>query len=268
MDLPSEWLVAGGNSTARFVVVRAIRPIAAALRTLCAGLLAIACATIEIEDLSTPSPVPSGSCVTIGFLGGLDAWNDPSKRARRLALELRDAAEGRYAETLENRRLDVATALVWRSLDADRDGSLSPAERERSRWVIYGQSLGGGVATWLAWRMAALGIPVELLLLLDSVGRWDDRIPDNVRVVAALFQDEGWVIAGEKEMEIVDPARTTLILEEYDFDRPPGSEISLAGVPWSKLAFRVAHSRMDRDPRVWERARALALSACGSEPGP
>ena len=246
----------------------AIRPIAAVLRILCAGFVAIACATIEIADLSTPSPVPPGACVTIGFLGGLDAWNDPSKGARRFALELRDAGAGRYAETLENRRLDVATALVWRSLDADRDGSLSPAERERARWVIYGQSLGGGSATGLAWRMASMDVPVELLLLLDSVSWYDEPVPANVRVAAALFQDDGWVIAGENEMEIVDPARTTRILEEYDFDRPPGSEISLVGVPWSKLAFRVAHSRMDRDPRVWERARALVLSACGAEPGP
>ncbi|HET9333989.1 MAG TPA: hypothetical protein VFQ21_10465 [Gemmatimonadota bacterium] len=267
MNLPSECLVAGGCPTARFVLVSAIRPIAAALRISCGALLAIACATIEIEDLSTPSPLPPGSCVTIGFLGGLDRWNDPSKRARRFALELRDAAAGRYAETLENRRLDVATALVWRSLDADRDGSLSPAERQRARWVIYGQSLGGGSATGLAWRMAALGIPVELLLLLDSVSWYDKPIPVNVRVAAALFQDEGWMIRGESDPTVVDPRRTHRILEEYDYDRPPGSAISLAGLPWSKLAFRVAHSRMDRDPRVWERARALALSACSAEPG-
>ena len=267
MDLPSEWLVAGGSSTARFVIVYAIRPIAAALWIPCASLLSIACATIEIEDLSTPSPVPPGSCVTIGFLGGLDAWNDPSKGARRFALELRDATAGRYAETLENRRLDVATALVWRSLDADVNGSLSPAERKRARWVIYGQSLGGGSATGLAWRMASLGIPVELLLLLDSVSWYDKPVPANVRVAAALFQDEGWVIRGESDPAVVDPRRTHRILEEYDYDRSPGSAISLAGVPWTKLVLRVAHSRMDRDARVWEQARSLALAACGSTPG-
>ncbi|CAN5855403.1 hypothetical protein BH20GEM1_BH20GEM1_07310 [soil metagenome] len=234
-----------------------------AARYLVAASIGTGSATVEIEDLSTPSPVPPGSCVAIGFLGGLDAWNDATKGARRLALGLRAPAAGRYAETLENRRLDVALSLVRRSLDADRDGSLSRDERARARWVIYGQSLGGGSATWLAWRLAELGVPVELLLLLDSVGRWDERIPGNVRLAAVLYQDDGWLIRGESSPELVDPARTELVRVEYDYDRPPGSAISLAGLPWWKLAFRVAHSRMDRDPRVWERARSLALSACG-----
>ena len=229
---------------------------------LSAALLGIGCATVELEDLSTPRPVPQGSCVTVGFLGGLDAWDDRSKGARHLALDLRDPASARYAETLENRRLDVATELVRRSLDADRDGSLSPQERVRARWVIYGQSLGGGSAAWLAWRLAALGVPVELLLLVDSVGRWDESIPGNVRIAVALFQDDGWVIRGESSPELVDPERTGLFLEEFDYDRPPGSSISLRGLPWWKLAFRIAHGRMDRDSRVWERARSLVRGAC------
>jgi pimeloyl-ACP methyl ester carboxylesterase len=242
-------------------VVRTFRSSAARL-LLPWALLGIGCATIELGDLSTPAPVPPGSCVTIGFLGGLDGWNDPSKAARRLALDLREPARRRYAEALENRRLDVALELVRRSLDADRDGSLSLQERARARWVIYGQSLGGGSATWLAWRLAGLGVPVELLLLIDSVGRWDERIPGNVRVVAALYQDDGWLIRGESSPELVDPERTGLVLVEFDYDRPPGSAISLGGLPWWKLAFRVAHSRMDRDPRVWERARSLVRAAC------
>jgi pimeloyl-ACP methyl ester carboxylesterase len=245
-------------------VVRTFRSSAARL-LLPWALLGIGCATIELGDLSTPAPVPPGSCVTIGFLGGLDGWNDPSKAARRLALDLREPARRRYAEALENRRLDVALELVRRSLDADRDGTLSLRERGRARWVIYGQSLGGGSATWLAWRLAELGVRVELLLLVDSVGRWDGRIPGNVRVAAALYQDDGWLIRGESTPELADPERTELVRVEYDYDRPPGIAISLEGVPWWKLAFRVAHSRMDRDPRVWDRARSLARAACGDE---
>ncbi|HET6361700.1 MAG TPA: hypothetical protein VFH11_06545, partial [Gemmatimonadota bacterium] len=142
-----------------------------------ATLLAIGCATVEFGDLSTPMPVPAGSCVTIGFLGGLDRWNDASKAARRLALELRDPAARGHAETFENRRLDVAQAFVLRALDADRDGALATAERGRARVVVYGQSLGGGSAVGLAWRLQALGVPVELLILLDSVSWYDQPIP-------------------------------------------------------------------------------------------
>ena len=234
---------------------------------LLAGLLATGCATVGLEDLAAPAPVPVGSCVAVGFMGGLDAWDDRSKGARRLALDLRDPAGDRYAETLENRRLDLATEFVRRSLDADVDGALSPSERRRSRWVIYGQSLGGNSATWLARRLAALGVEVELLLLLDSVGPWDKLVPDNVDHAVALFQDEGWLIRGEASPAAVDPAATIVTRQEFDYDRPPGSTISIADLPWWKTAFRVAHSRMDRDPRVWEVARSLILEACGSQVG-
>ena len=233
-----------------------------------AALLAIGCATVEIDDLSTPMPVPAGSCVTVGFLGGLDRWDDGSKGARRLALALRDPAGRRYAETFENRRLDVARSFVLQALDADQDGALTPAELQRARWVIYGQSLGGGSAVGLAWRLESLGVPVELLVLLDSVSWFDEPIPPNVGLAAALYQDEGWVIRGESDPRLSDPRRTRRTLEEFDYDRPPGSTISLRGLPWTKLVLRVAHSRMDRDPRVWERARHLARAACeapGSE---
>ncbi|HET6618198.1 MAG TPA: hypothetical protein VFH69_10345 [Gemmatimonadota bacterium] len=225
-------------------------------------LLAGGCATVELENLSTPMPVPPGSCVTIGFLGGMDRWNDPSKGARRLALELRDPTTGRYAETLENRRLDIAIELVRRSLDVDRDGRLSATERGRVRWVIYGQSLGGGSAVALAWQLESLGVPVELLLLLDSVSWYDEPIPGNVRLAAALYQDDGWVIRGEPDPRLADQGRTRRVLEEFDYDRPPGSAITVEDLPWWKLAFRVAHSRMDRDPRVWARAASLARAAC------
>ncbi len=234
----------------------------AALLAVGASLLAVGCATVEIEDLSTPMPVPPGSCVAIGFLGGLDRWDDESKGARRLALELRVPNGKRFAETFENRRLDLARAFVLRALDADRDGALTAAERERARWVLYGQSLGGGAAVGLAWRLESLGVPVQLLLLLDSVSWHDEPIPSNVRLAAALYQDDGWVIRGESNPRLADPRRTRRILEEFDYDRPPGGAITLAGLPWWKLAFRLAHSRMDRDPRVWERARALARDAC------
>jgi hypothetical protein len=227
-----------------------------------ATLLAICCATVEIDDLSTPMPVPEGSCVTVGFLGGLDRWDDGSKEARRLALALRDHRGRRYAETFENRRLDVARTFALQALDADRDGALTPAELQRSRWVIYGQSLGGGSAVGLAWRLESLGVPVELLVLLDSVSWFDEPIPPNVRLAAVFYQDEGWVIRGESDPRLAAPRRTRRILEEFDYDRPPGSTISLGGLPWTKLVLRVAHSRMDRDPRVWDRARQLARAAC------
>ncbi len=41
-----------------------------------------------------------------------------------------------------------------------------------------------------------------------------------------------------------------------------GAEIFVEDLPWYKIAFRVAHSKMDREPRVWALAEELVRSAC------
>lgn len=221
-----------------------------------------ACGGVRVADLSAPQPAPEGSCVVVGLLGGLDAWDDESKGVRRLALTLRDPAEGRYAETFENRRAGLAREFVVRTFDAGRDAT--PAGSRDVRVVVYGQSLGGMAAVGLARALERDGVTVDLLVLIDSVGPGDGTIPGNVRQVANLFQDDGRIIRGQHPIAAADPAATRVIGEwEYEYDEPPGSGIDVGDLSWHKRAFRVAHAKMDRDPRVWERVESLVRSACG-----
>jgi hypothetical protein len=210
-------------------------------------LVASGCAGIRIEDVQTPRPIPEDSCLVVGFHGGRDAWDDETKGVRRLALELRGL--GFFAETFENRSGRVALELV--------------RQARSERLVLYGQSFGGAAVPRLARELEKLDIPVELTLQIDSVGRDDGVLPGNVRDAANLFQTDGWFLDGEHPIRALDPSRTRILGNwRFDYSQPPGSEISLADVPWWKLAFRIPHARMDRDPEVWSFARRLIEAAC------
>ena len=157
----------------------------------------------------------------------------------------------------------MARAFVADALDGDRDGTIERSETERVRLVVYGQSLGGFGAAVFARELAGEGIAIELLVLIDSVGWGDAVVPSNVRHVANFYQDEGWFVAGEHPLRPIDPDSTTVLGEwELEYDEPPGGEIDLGNLPWHKTAFRVAHARMDRDPRLWRRVGRLIEAAC------
>ena len=225
-------------------------------------LLASGCGGgIQIADIEIPTPVPESSCLVIGFLGGRDAWDDSSKGVRQLALELR--SEGLLAETFENRRRNVALEVVRDALDRNGDGAIDAQETRTIRLVVYGQSFGGAAVVKFARELNELDVPIELTVQIDSVGRDDALIPPNVHSAANLYQTDGWFLDGEHPIRAEDPKATRILGNwRFDYSEPPGSEISLAGVPWWKLAFRIPHARMDRDPEVWARVKELIQSGC------
>jgi hypothetical protein len=219
--------------------------------------LLAACSGITLAEIGTPLPVPDASCVVVGFLGGRDRWEDDRKGVRQLALRLADPSSDTYAETFENRRRSVALDFV---VSARRGRSI--------RLVVYGQSFGGAAVLKFARELEERAIPVDLTVQIDSVGRGDGRIPPNVRYAANFYQDDGWVIEGEHPVEAEDPIRTEVLGNwRLDYDSSPGKDVSLAGVPWYKRIFRVAHARMDRDPRVWSSVERLVRAACSGELG-
>jgi pimeloyl-ACP methyl ester carboxylesterase len=235
---------------------------------LIAGAWIVACGGVRIDDLAAPRPAPAGSCVVVGLLGGLDSWDESDKGVRRLALALRNPPQHVYAETFENRRVGIARRFLFLALDADRDGAVSPAEAARVRIVIYGQSLGGMATVRLARLLESDGVPIELLVLIDSVGWADEEIPANVRRAANLYQDDGAVIRGQHPIRPTDPDATRIVGQwEFEYDVEPGSTIRVEDLPWHKLAFRVAHAKMDRDPRVWRRVERLIRGGCSGSEG-
>jgi hypothetical protein len=109
----------------------------------------------------------------------------------------------------------------------------------------------------LARQLKKMGVPVLLTLQVDSVGRGDKVIPSNVARAANLFQRDGLIIKGEREIRAEDPSRTSII-GNYKFDYS-GKKIDLAEVSWLKRLFRTAHTKMDHDPEVWALAERTIL---------
>ena len=123
--------------------------------------------------------------------------------------------------------------------------------------ILYGQSFGGAAVVKLARELHREGVPVLLTVQVDSVGRDDARIPPNVACAANFFQRDGLLIQGEPEIRAERPSETRIIgnfRHQYSDNR-----ISLSAVPWHKKIFRVAHTKMDRDPALWSKVEELIL---------
>lgn len=212
----------------------------------------------RFEDFQTPTPLPPGHTLVIGFLGGRDRWDDDRRAVRKLALKLR--AMGRpdvHVETVENTQRHLALELVRKAFDRNRDAKLDEQERARVRLILYGQSFGGAAVVKLARELQTLDVPILLTVQIDSVGRGDAIIPANVRAAANLYQRDGWIIHGEPEIRAQDPQKTK-ILGNFRFDYRQKT-VDVSQVPWYKKIFRVAHAKMELDPEVWSKVEDLIL---------
>lgn len=212
------------------------------------------------QDFTTPTPLAEGHLLVVGFMGGRESWDNRRRGVRKLALRLRAMnLPGVHVETVENKKRKLAVELIRQAFDRDRDGHLDERERASARLVVYGQSFGGAAVVKLARRLEGMGVPVLLTVQVDSVGRGDKVIPSNVRSAANLFQRDGLLIKGEREIRAEDPA-TTRIVGNFKFDYD-GKRVDLSEVSWLKRLFQAAHTKMDHDPEVWALVERLILDA-------
>lgn len=217
----------------------------------------------RFKDFTTPLPLPNRSTLVIGFLGGIEHWDDPRRGIRKTALRLRELP-GVFAEPVENHRRSLAGKLIYKALDINRDGRLDADEKARARIVLYGQSLGGWAVVKLARELNGAGIPVLLTVQIDSVGLADTVIPSNVRAAANLFQRDFLPLRGAPEIRAADPLRTR-ILGNFQYHYEPG----LVAPPDENIlrtVFFGAHKKMELDPAVWDHVEQLICDAIGFSP--
>jgi hypothetical protein len=210
------------------------------------------------QDFSAKTPLSEGHVLIIGFLGGRESWDNRKQSVRKMALKLRamGLAEA-HVETVENKKRRLALDLIRNAFDRDRDGRLDERERASARLVLYGQSFGGAAVVKLARQLEKMDVPILLTVQVDSVGRGDKMIPSNVARAANLFQRNGLIIKGEREIRPQDPIRTRII-GNFQFDYSH-KKINLSEVSWQKKLFRVAHTKMDHDPAVWGLVEKIIL---------
>lgn len=212
----------------------------------------------RLKELQVPVPLPSGQVLVLGFLGGMERWDDQHRGLRQLMLRLRETP-GVKAESLANRRARVADKLILRALDRDRNGKLDTAERNAARLILVGQSLGGSATVHLAQRLMKKGIPVLLTVQVDSFGLHDNIIPPNVRAAANFYQHEPLTIHGQTEIRAEEPLHTR-VLGNFQMHYPllipyPAPE------GWARRVFGGAHAKMEADPFLWAQVEMLVRQA-------
>lgn len=207
---------------------------------------------VETKTAITPPTI------VIGFLGGRVKQSNTVHREVQVAMRLRlDHPVGVYAEVFQNDHGQVAFNKILQLLDINHDGSLTLAEKQRARIILYGHSWGASETVTMAHQLQDAGIPVMLTVLIDRVskiGEGDDRIPANVAEAVNFYELNGF-LHGHSTIRAEDPARTH-ILGNYQFDYKE-NHVDCDQFPWYARAFMGPHIEIENDPRVWNQVESL-----------
>jgi hypothetical protein len=215
----------------------------------------------QYHHFETQTPLKGDQTLILGFLGGLERWDDESRGVRKLAMKI-DALKlsNVHIETLENRKRDLAIRFIRNTFDRDQNGFLDDRERDSIRLILYGHSLGGAAVVETSRELKRMGVPILLTVQIDSVDLvYDDRlIPSNVKRAANLFQDDGWILRGEDKIEPENPDKTRIIANiRFDYRK---KHIDMSSLSWERKLFSLPHTKMDADPEVWATVEQMILS--------
>jgi pimeloyl-ACP methyl ester carboxylesterase len=204
--------------------------------------------------------------IVIGFVGGFVRSDNPTFGTVRLANRLRrEYPSGVVVRVFRNHHEARARREVLRLLDTDGDGSLSAAEKEDARIIIYGHSWGGAATVQLARQLQRQGIPVLLTVQVDSVsklGENDAVIPSNVEEAANFYQPGG-IIRGISRIRAANPGATEIVGNfRFDYGHDP---VSCEQYPWHDRILMKTHMEIDCDPRVWNQVESLIRSKLPGE---
>lgn len=209
---------------------------------------------------SVPEPVTPATppVIVIGFVGGFIKHDNPVHAEVQLAARLRAAYPiGVDVETFESYRGKAAKAKVLSLLDTNHDGTLTSDEKRNARIIAYGHSWGGAEAISLARKLEKEGIPVLLTVQVDSIHKIhqnDAVIPANVAQAVNFYQPHG-LLSGQPRIRAADPARTKIIGNfRFDYKAKP---YKCDKYPWYDRVFVKAHTQIECDPGVWEKAESL-----------
>lgn len=217
----------------------------------------------SVKEASASSPV-----IVIGFLGGRVGKNNVIHREVQLAMHLRqNHPVGVDAEVFQNSHGQRAFRRIVHLLDVNHDGTLSLAERQQARIIIYGHSWGASETVTMARELQDDNIPVLLTILVDRVskiGEGDPRIPANVAQAVNFYQLNG-MLHGRPTIRAVDPGKTQII-GNYQLDYR-NNHVSCDKYPWYARVFMGPHIEIENDPRVWNRVEELISAKLPSQKG-
>jgi hypothetical protein len=229
-------------------------------------LLTFSVLLVSDEASSNPPAAPAAvssapPVMVIGFVGGFVHHDDRVHTEVQLVERLREEyASGIFVQTFENHRGKEAHQAILRLLHANRDGALSPEEKQNARIIIFGHSWGASETVELARQLERDGIPVVLTIQVDSVskrGENDGVIPANVSQAVNFYQLDG-MLHGRPEIRAANPSRTRILGNfRSDYKTKP---FSCGEYPWWDRLIMKPHIQIECDPAVWNQVESLIRS--------
>ena len=226
-------------------------------------LLVVSLLLVSGEARSKPQATSAGvsSAVVVGFVGGFVRHDDRVHTEVQLIERLREGyASGVYVQMFENHRGKEAHQAILRRLHANRDGALSPEEKQNARIIIFGHSWGASETIELARQLEKDDIPVILTIQVDSVsklGQNDAVIPANVLQAVNFYQLDG-MLHGQSQIRAANPAHTRILGNfRSGYKAKP---FSCGQYPWWDRLIMKPHIQIECDPAVWNQVESLIRS--------
>ena len=216
--------------------------------------LHLVCAKALVE---TANRAPQRAII-IGFVGGFVNPDDVRHPEVLFAAILRSRyGSAVQVEVFGNHEWKKAVDDTVLRLDTNKDGVLTPAEKDQLKIILYGHSWGASQTLAFARELQHRGIPVALTIQIDSVkkfGQDDRQVPDNVAKAVNFYQRKGFT-PGEPLIVPADATRTTILGNfhmQYASD-----QVNLDNYRWLSRVFNKPHHQIENDPHIWDRIATL-----------
>ena len=211
----------------------------------------------QAADGGAPTTMTPPHAIVVGFVGGFVHPDDQRHSEVQLISKLQAGHLGVRSQIFDNHHQREAYQAILHWLDTDADGSLSPAERNATRIVLFGHSWGAAAVISLARDLQRQSIPVALTIQVDSItkiGQNDRVVPANVAKAVNFYQTHG-MLHGQTKITAEDPARTQILgAFRFDYDQLPAE---CGNYPWADRHFFKGHTAIECDPHVWSQVESL-----------
>jgi len=251
------WLVAGCGSDRRLITWLSLT---FGIVQLLAGSLVVLNPNYSVAQPGVPDSTNrmAAPAVVVGFVGGFVHTDDLRHSEVQIARQIRRSYSDRVqVRVFENRQERQARSFVLDWLNGREPRTRGSGESPSAPIILFGHSWGASAAVSLARELERRGVPISLVIQVDSVskvGQEDSVIPANVAEAVNFYQPDG-MLHGRSKITAADPSRTRILGNfRFKYEREPAE---CRSYPWyDRLLFK-GHTAIECDPAVWSQVEAL-----------
>jgi hypothetical protein len=209
----------------------------------------------EVPHSTNRVAVPA---IVVGFVGGFVHTDDLRHSEIQMARQIRRSYSDRVqVRVFENHQERQARSFVLDWLNGAEHRTQGRGESSGAPIILFGHSWGASAAVSLARELQQLGVPISLIIQVDSVsklGEDDSVIPANVAEAVNFYQPDG-MLHGRSKITAADPSRTRILGNfRFTYEKEPAE---CRSYPWyDRLLFK-GHTAIECDPTVWSQVEAL-----------